>query len=68
MILRSLAGDSVYMESFDVFDTVLTRIVGLPVSVFVVLGKKLTDKSMLSVSPVEFARQRVEAEARARHN
>ncbi|HEY5813150.1 MAG TPA: hypothetical protein VIT23_10930 [Terrimicrobiaceae bacterium] len=54
------------LESFDIFDTVLTRAVGSPLSVFLLLGKLLVDKSMIASPPHEFARKRIEAEKRAR--
>ncbi|HEY5704452.1 MAG TPA: hypothetical protein VIS96_02645 [Terrimicrobiaceae bacterium] len=54
------------LESFDVFDTLLTRAVGAPTSVFVLLGRLLCDRLIVAVSPLDFARQRVEAQAKAR--
>lgn len=54
------------MQSFDVFDTVLTRAVGAPESVFILLGKRLRKASVIPVPPHEFSRLRVEAEIQAR--
>jgi len=52
--------------SFDVFDTLLTRVVGTPTSAFILLGKVLVDRVIINESPTAFARKRVEAEVRAR--
>lgn len=54
------------IASFDVFDTVLTRSVGEPASLFLLLGKRLAAQDWIQCSPAEFAKLRVEAEARAR--
>ncbi|MGE5261945.1 MAG: HAD family hydrolase [Acidobacteriota bacterium] len=53
------------VESFDVFDTVLTRAVGSPEAVFLVLGRRLAQQSLIACSPEVFARARIQAEARA---
>jgi FMN phosphatase YigB (HAD superfamily) len=54
------------MESFDVFDTILTRVVGSPASVFVLMGNRLARRAVVSVLPSEFASRRIAAESRAR--
>ena len=54
------------IASFDVFDTVLTRSVGEPASLFLLLGKRLAAQKWIECTPAEFAKLRVEAEARAR--
>lgn len=54
--------------SFDVFDTVLTRLVGSPRGSFLLLGRKLKHLANLPCSPETFARIRVQAEARAFFN
>lgn len=53
---------------FDVFDTLLTRTLGEPRSLFLSLGETLHAKSKLSQSPSRFARARAGAEQRARKN
>jgi FMN phosphatase YigB (HAD superfamily) len=53
---------------FDVFDTLLTRLVGDPVWVFFVLGQRLASRGLISISADEFRTKRVEAERRARLN
>ncbi len=56
------------VASFDVFDTVLTRAVGSPHSVFLLLGRKLATISMITCTPQAFAHARIHAEHRAREN
>ncbi len=56
------------IASFDVFDTVLTRIVGDPKAVFLLLGKKLFSQSLVACMPEVFAYARIKAEARAFKN
>ncbi|MGH7198401.1 MAG: hypothetical protein ACREH5_06660 [Candidatus Omnitrophota bacterium] len=56
------------ISSFDVFDTVLTRAVGSPKSAFMLLGKKLASRAMVSCTPEAFARARINAENRAYRN
>jgi predicted HAD superfamily hydrolase len=55
----------VQIASFDIFDTVLTRCVGNPHAVFVVLGRRLAAAGMTGDAAI-FAGARVSAEARAR--
>lgn len=51
------------LASLDVFDTVLTRVTGSPEGAFLLLGKKLLQSGLTSVSPEAFARSRAAAEA-----
>lgn len=54
--------------SFDVFDTAMTRVVGSADSVFLMLGKRLSQRSLIAVSPETFARARSRAEFQALKN
>lgn len=54
------------LASVDVFDTVLTRAVGRPEALFLILGRTDAARSHASASPEYFARARVQAEQRAR--
>jgi FMN phosphatase YigB (HAD superfamily) len=56
------------VASFDIFDTVLTRVVGTPHSSFLLLGNILKSHSLIDCSVEEFARARARAEHRAFHN
>jgi predicted HAD superfamily hydrolase len=56
------------IASFDVFDTVITRVVGDPKSVFLLLGKNLLKQSLVTCMPETFARARIQAESRAFQN
>ena len=56
------------LASFDVFDTVLTRAVGAPESLFLLLGRKLASLSLIACTPEAFARARIQAEGRASKN
>jgi FMN phosphatase YigB (HAD superfamily) len=51
--------------SFDVFDTLLMRVVGDPRDVFLFLGYRLRRLGLIECSPEVFAHQRVLAESRA---
>lgn len=53
------------VETFDIFDTVLTRRVGNPRAAFLQLGHRLVSKRILDCSAESFARQRTAAEVRA---
>lgn len=53
-------------ESYDIFDTVLVRILGSPTSVFLLLGKALHTAGLIAVSAQEFTSMRVNAEKQAR--
>lgn len=56
------------LASFDVFDTVLTRVTGTPEGVFLLLGRLLSREGVISCSPQAFAAARDEAERRAYRN
>jgi FMN phosphatase YigB (HAD superfamily) len=56
------------ISSFDVFDTVLTRVVGDPKAVFLLLGKQLLAQSFVSCTPEAFAHARSRAESRSYRN
>ena len=53
------------IASFDVFDTILTRIVDPPESAFLLLGRSLEHQGLISHPPEVFARARIAAEERA---
>ena len=55
-----------HTASFDVFDTLLTRRVGTPTSLFVVIGLRAVEAGIIEISPIAFREQRVTAEAEAR--
>lgn len=50
------------VRSFDVFDTLITRTVGQPTSLFLLLGRQLLADGQTTLPPAEFARHRAEAE------
>src|SRR5260221_4537486 len=54
------------LASFDVFDTVLTRSVGTPASVFLLLGRRLSRRGAITCSAEVFARARVNGQKLAR--
>ena len=56
------------LHSFDVFDTLLTRAVGSPTSVFLLLGRTTEVASITRCGAEEFARVRIAAERRSRRN
>ena len=56
------------LRSFDVFDTVITRLVGQPASVFLLLGHRAVKAGHWGHSPERFAGARLAAEAQARHH
>lgn len=56
------------VASFDVFDTVVTRVVGSPHTLFLLLGKRLAGLSLSDCTPEAFARARINAELRAVKN
>jgi FMN phosphatase YigB (HAD superfamily) len=64
--IRSRGGKTI--ASFDVFDTLLTRIVGRPASLFLWLGHRLAAAGKLQCSAEAFAAARVDAERRACRN
>ncbi len=57
-----------HVACFDVFDTVLTRAVGSPETVFLLLGRRLYQESLIACTPEAFARARLDAESRAHRN
>lgn len=50
---------------FDVYDTVITRLVTDPHSLFLLLGNQVSRQHLLALSPDKFLHARVEAERRA---
>jgi FMN phosphatase YigB (HAD superfamily) len=56
------------VESFDIFDTVLTRRVGDPRAAFLQLGHRLVSKGIIHCSAESFSRQRTAAEVRCFRN
>jgi predicted HAD superfamily hydrolase len=56
------------MLSLDVFDTTLTRLMGDPATLFLLLGRKLMQENVLTHSAEAFARARLAAERRCREN
>lgn len=52
--------------SYDVFDTLVTRLVGTPSAVFLLLGRRLCSNGLIECTPAAFAEHRMEAERRAR--
>ena len=63
----SSARAPVRLTSFDVFDTLLTRTVGEPSSLFLLLGRSPQVQRLTGCSAEQFARLRVDAERRSRH-
>lgn len=63
-----MTGSHIRIEGFDVFDTVLTRIISPPQAAFVHLGRRLTEKYDPEFSPEFFAAQRRLAEVRCMQN
>lgn len=57
--------DRTRFACFDVFDTLLTRAVGVPDHVFLLLGRRLSITGKIRCSAEAFARQRMNAEERA---
>ncbi len=58
----------VEIASFDVFDTVLTRAVGSPEAVFLLLGRRLCGQGAIHCTPEVFARAPIAAGRRAHKN
>lgn len=56
------------LVSFDVFDTVLTRLIGAPASLFLLLGRRALTRSIIHCSPEVFFQARLDGERRARRN
>ena len=60
------AQSAIRVASFDVFDTMLTRLVGTPHSAFLLLGRQLITESLITTSAHAFQLRRVHAEEHAR--
>ncbi|NNK91979.1 MAG: hypothetical protein HKO87_06055, partial [Acidimicrobiia bacterium] len=56
------------VSSFDIFDTLLTRKVGEPRSLFLLLGRRLQQKHLIDCSSSAFAAARTDAEIRSFRN
>jgi len=54
--------------SFDVFDTLLTRVVAPPTAAFLVMGRRAASAGFVEANPEAFARARIRAEAMALRN
>lgn len=50
------------IHSFGIFDTLLTRMVGTPKAVFLLLGNYLASNNIIDFSPEVFARLRIQAQ------
>ena len=57
---------SVKLQSFDVYDTVLTRRVAVPADLFQVMGEQLRTAGLIQDGSVDFAAKRSRAEVSAR--
>lgn len=66
--LASVTRPSQGLRTYDVFDTVVTRLVGLPGAVFLLLGHRLSSQGRWTGSGEQFASARNAAEVRARTN
>lgn len=55
------------IASFDIFDTLITRAVGHPKAVFLLMGNYLSAKKIIRHAPEVFANARIEAEPMARN-
>lgn len=54
--------------SFDIFDTLVTRVFLKPVDLFYELGHILKNEKIINVNPEKFKQDRIDAEAKARKN
>lgn len=63
---RRRSRDHPAVASFDVFETVLVRRLGEPSSLFLLLGRRLAARGLISATPEIFARQRIQAGLRAK--
>ena len=63
--MGTATGQEAQAFCFDVFDSVLTRVVGDPNHVFLLLGRRLSADGAIGCSAEQFARQRMLAEERA---
>ena len=69
LLRRDIGDHSETIRTFDVFDTLMTRAVGRPSDVFLLLGRVLADAGWLSSrSPHAFAGARIAADRRAHAN
>src|ERR1035437_2405518 len=65
-LLLSLDNRMAY--AFDVFDTVVSRLVGSPSSIFLIVGGVAQSRKLIDFSTVEFSRRRRYAEIEARNH
>ena len=56
------------LRSFDVFDTLITRLWALPQDLFIALGEQARQGGWVTLEAGEFARQRADAESAARRS
>lgn len=56
------------LTTFDIFDTLLTRLVAPPTAVFLLVGRRVVAEGIAEVTPQSLASARREAERRARLN
>ena len=61
--MKSVKPKAFKVYSFDVFDTVVTRTVGVPQAIFLLLGKKLSQSGLIESTPETFYAARISAEA-----
>lgn len=54
------------LHSFDVFDTLLTRLVAVPIDLFQLIGEQLGPVDLIRDTPANFAAKRIRAELAAR--
>ncbi|RUR51647.1 HAD family hydrolase [Vreelandella populi] len=54
------------VASYGIFDTLVTRLVGTPSAVFLLLGRRLCASGLIECTPAAFAEHRREAERQAR--
>jgi hypothetical protein len=54
-----------FIDSYDIFETVLLRVVGDPTSLFLFVGQTAEKEGWLSCSPAAYRAQRIEAEREA---
>lgn len=54
------------VASFDIFDTLLTRMVAHPTDLFLIVGEELRQRGLIAMSPEEFRGERIDAESKAR--
>jgi FMN phosphatase YigB (HAD superfamily) len=66
--LTTASSPAAAVLSCDVFDTVVTRLIGRPAGLFLILGNRLAARRLIGCSAEVFARARIEANRRARAN